>query len=105
MAVNRKLIREEGFVLGREIKEATDEFVSRDGVVVPAQPTRYVVHVLTSSIVDKVDGMSYISQLDYKVTKEEYEKFTYFIKVVATFECVATDNGFVPKPVKLELLV
>ncbi len=105
MAANKKLIKEEGFVLGREIKEATDEFVSRDGEVIPAQPTRYVVHVLTSSLVDKVDGMSYISQLDYKVTKEEYEKFTYLKKVVAIFECVATDKGFASKPVKLELLV
>ena len=33
---DKKLIKEEGFVLGREIKEATEEFVSRDGKTVPA---------------------------------------------------------------------
>lgn len=99
----KKLIKEEGFVLGREIKDATSEFVARTGEVIPAQPTRYIVHVVTSSLVDEKDGMAYISTLDYKVTEEEYKKFTYLQKVEAFFECVATDSGLVSKPVKLVL--
>lgn len=104
MASVKKLIREDGFVLGREIKKATEQFVSRDGVVIPAQPIRYVIHVVTSSLVDDKDGMQYISQIDFKVdTKEEYDKFTYLKKVEAYFECSATDNGLNQKPFKLVL--
>ncbi len=99
----KKLVKEQGFVLGREIKDATDEFVSRDGQVIPAQPTRYIVHVVTSSVVDKNDGMAYISQMDFKVTAQEYSKFTYLKEVDAIFECVATATGLTPKPMKLEL--
>lgn len=99
----KKLVKEEGFVLGREIKEATDEFVTRDGQVIPAQPTRYVVHVVTSSLVDDKDGMSYISSIDFKVTPEEYKQFTYLKKVDAIFECVGTSAGLTQKPVKLVL--
>lgn len=103
MAAAKKLIKEEGFVLGREIKDATPEFVSRTGEVIPAQPTKYLVHVVTSSLVDEKNGMAYISTLDYKVTEEEYKKFTYLQKVEAYFECVATDSGLVSKPVQLVL--
>lgn len=103
MAAAKKLIKEEGFVLGREFKEATSSFVARTGEVVPAQPPKYIVHVVTSSLVDEKNGMSYISTLDYKVTEEEYKKFTYLQKVEAYFECVATDTGLVSKPVQLVL--
>ena len=101
--MEKKLIKEEGFVLGREIKEATGEFVTRDGQVIPAQPIRYVIHVITSSLVDERDGMSYISQLSFKVTAEEYAKFTYLKKIEAVFEYVVSDKGATPKPVKLIL--
>ena len=47
----KKLIQEYGFVLGKEIKEATNEFVSRDGVVIPAQPTRELVITCTIYLV------------------------------------------------------
>ena len=103
MSAFKKLIKEDGFVLGREIKEETQQFVSRDGTVIPAQPTRYIVHVVTSSLVDEKDGMSYISQIDFKVTAQDYEKFTYLKKVEAFFECLATDAGLTQKPVKLVL--
>lgn len=99
----KKLIKEEGLVLGREIKEATSEFVSKDGVVVPAQPEKYIIHVVTSSVVDVKNGMSYITTMDFPVDSIEYEKFTYMKKVDAIFELVATSTGFANKPVKLIL--
>ena len=100
----KKLIQEYGFVLGKEIKEATNEFVSRDGVVIPAQPTRYIVHVITSSLVDDEDGMSYMTRIDFKFDNiEEYKKFKYLTKVVAVFEYTVTDKVAVSKPIKLSL--
>ena len=97
----KKLIMEKGFVLGREIKEATEEFVSRDGKIVPAQPKRFVVHVITSSMVDKLDGMSYMTKMSFTVDEDLYKKCTYKIDVEAVFEYVVTQTGGVPKPIKL----
>jgi len=100
----KKLIQEYGFVLGREIKEATNDFVSKDGTFIPAQPIRYVVDVITSSVVDDEDGLKYITRLQYKFDNiEEYKKFKYLTKVVAVFEYTVTDKGAVSKPIKLSL--
>jgi len=99
----KKLLMEKGLVIGREIKKATEQFVTSDGVVIPAQPDRYIIHVITSSCVDEKDGMQYITEMDFKVTAEEYKQFTYMKQIIATFEFVVTDKGGTSKPVKLEL--
>ena len=101
MAVAKKLIKEEGFVLGREIKKATEEFVGADGRVVPAREQRFVVHCITSSLVDEQDGMSYITTVDFEVDKDTYYKCTYLKKIEGVFEFTATDKGAKNIPVKL----
>ena len=96
-----KLIKEEGFVLGREIKKATTAFVSRDGKEVPAQPERHIVHIITSSLVDEKDGMSYMTKMSVPVDVDIYNKCTYLTKVEVLFEYVVTQTGGVPKPLKV----
>ena len=101
MAVAKKLIKEDGFVLGREIKKATEEFVGADGRVVPAREQRFVVHCITSSIVDDQDGMSYITAVDFEVDKDTYMKCTYLRKIEGVFEFTASDKGAKNIPVRL----
>ena len=101
MAVAKKLIKEDGVVIGREIKKATEEFVGADGKVVPAREQRFVVHCITSSIVDDHDGMQYISAVDFEVDKETYMKCTYLKKIEGIFEFTATDKGGRNTPVRL----
>lgn len=98
---DKKLIKECGFVLGREIRKATEEFVSRDGKTVPARPQRYVVTVITSSLVDEFDGMSYMTKMDIEVDVDTYKVCTYKTDVEVIFEYVVTQNGGVSKPIRL----
>ena len=101
----KKLIMEKGFVLGREIKEATEEFTGKDGNVVPAQPKRFVVHLVTSSKCDEKDGMSYISRMSYKTDEKTYNSLTYLTKVLVTYEysVLSTGNEII-NPVAIEIL-
>lgn len=92
--MEKKLIKEEGFVLSREIKEATEEFKGQDGRVVPAQPKRFMVTVVTSSFVDKNDGMAYMTFHKPAVVEEKiYEKLTYRTPVVVIYEYIPGQNG------------
>lgn len=99
-----KLLKEEGFVLGKEIRKATEEFTGRDGRVVPAQPERYIVTVIVSSMVDNNNGMKYITKFDVRVEKTLFDKLKYLQKIEAVYEYVTTATGGIPKPLELHPL-
>ena len=96
-----KLLKEEGFVLGKEIKKATEEFTSRDGRTFPAQPERYIVTVVVSALVDANMGMSYMTKMDIKVDRDLFNKLRYLQKIEAIYEYVATEKGGIPKPLQV----
>ena len=62
------------------------------------------MHLVTSSLVDDKDGMSYISKIDMTVSRELYELCTYLRKIELLFEYVLTANGAMPKPLKLMVI-
>ena len=52
----KRMIKEDGVVLEKIFKEATDEFKSSDGRVVPAQPDRYILKCVSGEDFSKDKG-------------------------------------------------
>ncbi|MBQ8749871.1 MAG: hypothetical protein IJZ29_05335 [Clostridia bacterium] len=68
MAVVKKVFKELGILVGKEVKEASEAKEFRiDGQLqsVPAQPTRYVLKVVSSEDIDQTDGMTTPSLTEY----------------------------------------
>ncbi|MEG1751812.1 MAG: hypothetical protein RR140_02490 [Clostridia bacterium] len=103
MAKAKKLINEDGIVLSKEIKEATNEFPGKDGKIVKALPIRYCVTVASSSSVDNVFGMSYMSICEFIVEKALFDKLKYLLKVNATFVFGGGANGDKAEPISLAI--
>lgn len=102
MAVNnfKRTIVEQGVVLSKIIKDATNQFTSKDGSIVPAQPIRYVVTVASSSKVDKEFGLKDPVILEFKVDEVFFAKLKYLSPVQTEYEYSA--NG--PKAISLGIL-
>lgn len=81
-----KLVKEDGLVLYREFKPASDEWVDSTGRKVAAQPDRYVVGVISSGAFSATEGFSTRTLEEYKVDKADFDKFVYGTKVEVCFE-------------------
>lgn len=95
-------IKERGVVLSKEFKEATSEFKTKEGNVIPAQPDRYVVKVASSYDCTKETGLDKPNILDYKVEKEVFDKLTYLTEVEVMYEM---SSSGINKPVSLKQIV
>lgn len=82
----KRMIKEEGIVLEKIFKEATNEFKSSDGRVVPAQPDRYVLKVVSGEEFSKEKGFLQSTVLEYKTSKEIFDKVVFNSPVVARYE-------------------
>lgn len=82
----KRIIKEEGQVLEKIKKEATPEFKSSDGRVVPAQPDRFILKVVSGEKFTQEDGFVQSTVLDYKVDQSVFNKVKAFTPVVASYE-------------------
>lgn len=90
----KKTFREEGIVLYREFKKATNEFQDATGKTVQAQPNRWVVGAIFSENFDKENGFLNHFSAEFRVPDQDAEKYTYGAKVVGKFEM--TQYGLKP---------
>ena len=95
-------IKEQGVVLSKEVKEATNEFKAKDGSVVPAQPKRFVVMVASSYDCNNETGLGKPTILDYKVDEELFNKIKYLSEVEVIYEMSTSGTN---KPISLNLIV
>lgn len=98
----KRRVREEGVVLSKEFKAATESWTDKNGRTVPAQPDRYVVKVASGCTIDKINGIDSPTILDYKVEEKEFDNFKYLDKVVCLFEISTFGEGSAT-PVSLTL--
>ena len=82
----KRMIKEEGVVLEKIFKEATDEFKSSDGRVVPAQPDRYILKCVSGEEFDKNVGFKQSTVLEYKVDKAVFDKVVVYSPIVVRYE-------------------
>lgn len=82
----KRMIREDGIVLERILKPATNEFKGSDGRIVPAQPERYILKCVSGEEFKKVDGYMQSTVLEYKVEKAIYDKVVFGSPVVVKYE-------------------
>ena len=82
----KRIIREEGIVLEKIFKKATNEFKGQDGRVVDAKPDRYVVKVASSQLCDQELGLTECSVLDYEIELSLYNKIKYMNAVNVAYE-------------------
>ncbi len=82
----KRMITEEGVVLEKIFKEATNEFKGQDGNIVPAQPDRYILKCVSTGEFDKNIGFKQATVLDYKVDKSTYDSSTVYSPVVVRYE-------------------
>lgn len=95
----KRMIKEDGIVLERIFKEATDEFKSSDGRVVPAQPDRYILKVVSGEDFSQNDGFLQSTVLEYKADKQTFDRVKAYSPVVVRYEV----SNFGAKPMSVEL--
>ena len=93
----KRMITEDGVVLEKIFKEATNEFKSQDGRVVPAQPDRYYLKVVSGEKFTEEIGFVNSTVLEYRVDEAFFNKVKANSKVVAHYEL----SNFGAKPMSL----
>lgn len=96
----KRMINENGVVLERIFKEATEAFTSSDGRTVPAQPNRYVLKCVSGEKFSKVDGYANSTVLEYKVDKATFDKAQFGTNVCVRYEL----SNYGPKADSVELI-
>ena len=95
----KRMIKEDGIVLEKIFKEATEEFKTQDGRVVPAQPDRYILKCVSGEDFSKDTGFLNSTVLEYKADKHVYDKVMAYSPVIVKYEV----SNFGAKPVSAEL--
>jgi len=95
----KRMIKEEGIVLEKILKRATDEFKASDGRIVSAQPERYILKCVSGEDFSKDAGFLNSTVLDYKVDKQVFDKVIAYSPVVVRYEV----SNFGAKAVSAEL--
>lgn len=98
-APKRKIV-EEGIVLSKEFKAATQEFTNSEGKVIPAAPDRYIVKVASSGNITKENGLEDTTILEYKVDKAIFETLGYLSKVRVSYNF----SSYRMEPLSLEVI-
>ena len=96
----KRMIKEDGVVLEKIFKEKTDEFKSSDGRIVPAQPDRYILKVVSGEDFSKDKGFAQSTVLEYKAEKEVYDKVVAYTPVIVKYE--VSNYGAKPMSVALK---
>lgn len=95
----KRMIKEDGVVLEKIFKEATKEFKNSAGEIVPAQPDRYILKVVSGEDFSKENGFLQSTVLDYKTEKAVFDKVIAYSQVVVKYEV----SNFGAKPDSVQL--
>lgn len=82
----KRMIKEDGVVLEKIFKGATNEFKGTDGRIVPAQPDRYMLRCVSGEDFNKADGFVQSTVLDYKTDKATFDKVNAYSPVCVKYE-------------------
>lgn len=114
MAIIKKTFKESGIVVGKEIKEASEEIKFMENgkeKVIPAQPMRYIVKIVSSEDVDEKNGMAtpsyveftlnsgspFVNNVNAKIASNEdvelFNKLKYLDKILVKLE-MTTSGSF-----------
>lgn len=96
----KRLIKEDGVVLEKIFKAATEEFRSQDGRLIAAQPDRYILKVVSGENFTKDIGFENSTVLEYKADKAVYDKVVAYSPVVVSYDL--SSNGIKPVSVILK---
>ncbi len=94
----KRMIKEDGVVLEKIFKGATSEFKGSDGRVVPAQPDRYFLKVVSGEDFDSNLGFVQSTVLEYKTEKEVFDKVVVYSPVICRYEV----SNYGAKPMSVE---
>lgn len=95
----KRIIKEEGVVLEKIFKGATEAFVSLDGRQVAPQPDRYILRCVSGEEFSTESGFIQSTVLDYKTEKSVFDKVKCYSPVVVKYEM----SNFGAKPQSVEL--
>lgn len=95
----KRMIKENGVVLEKIFKEATDEFKASDGRVIAAQPDRYILKVVSGEDFSKEKGFIQSTILEYKTDKATFDKVVAYTPVIVGYEV----SNYGAKPMSVEL--
>ena len=96
----KRMIKEDGVVLEKIFKEATEEFKASDGRVIAAQPDRYILKVVSGEDFSKDKGFAQSTVLEYKTEKEIFNKVVAYTPVIVRYE--VSNYGAKPMSVSLK---
>lgn len=95
----KRMIKEDGIVLEKIYKKASDTIKLSDGRVIEAQPDRYFVKCISGEDFSKDTGFLNSTVLEYKVDKQVYDKLVAYSPVIVKYEV----SNFGAKAVSAEL--
>ena len=99
MANIKRLIKEDGIVLEKIFKKASDEIKLSDGRVIEAQPDRYILKCISGEDFSKETGFLNSTVLDYKVEKNVFDKVVAYSPVIVKYDV----SNYGAKAVTVEL--
>lgn len=99
MASIKRLIKEDGIVLEKVFKKASDEIKLSDGRVIEAQPDRYILKCISGEDFSKETGFLNSTVLDYKVEKNVFDKVVAYSPVIVKYDV----SNYGAKAVTVEL--
>lgn len=82
----KRMISEDGVVLEKIFKKATDAFTASDGRTIGAQPDRYVLKCVSGETFSKDTGFGNPTVLEYKTDKATFDKCVAYSPVNVTYE-------------------
>ena len=98
----KRMVVEEGIVLSKVFKPASDEWVNSRGEKVAAQPDRYLAVIASSSECTDENGLADVSVLEYPCEKALYDFVSYLTPVKRKFEFTPYGNKAVSfEPLKI----
>lgn len=100
MANVKRIIKEDGIVLEKIFKDATNEFKAQDGHIVPAQPKRYILKVVSGEDFKADEGYLNSNVLEFKVDEVVFAKAKFNSPVVVRYEL--SNYGVKPESVELK---
>lgn len=98
--VTRRLIVEDGIVISKIYKEATNSFENKEGKLVDAQPEKFIILCASGEKISSDTGIENALVQEYKVSREEFQNFKYLQKVQCKYEF----STYGPKPVSVSII-
>jgi hypothetical protein len=91
--------KQDGIVLSKFEKEATNEFTNAEGKLVAAAPKRFIVKIAAGAGWTDEGGYEDVVVAEYKVSEEFYKKVKYLTPIIAELEF----SNYGVKPISLGL--